>query len=185
MIESARWWSWRRQRLDRSCRGIDDALHSVIALSSAHPSAPLSLLARVPRMLGGMYEGATRSRTMIRLPAMRKAIWLLAHDTAHIPFNACRGSGVLEKSLLRRVGVGLALAAGERLLASGQCKCDRTPSRCNGCDESLRLRRAAAEEASASQPHASRASGSSRSASFAMARDWASTVRSRSATATE
>ena len=57
-------------------------------------------------MLGGMYEGATRARTMIRLPAMRKAVWLLAHDTAQVAFNACRGSGVLERSLLRRVGVG-------------------------------------------------------------------------------
>ncbi|MCA1832331.1 MAG: DNA glycosylase AlkZ-like family protein [Actinomycetota bacterium] len=103
--EQARWWSWRRQRLDRTARGVEDALHSVVALSSANPSAPLSLLARVPRMLQGMYEGATMHRTAVRLPAMRRAVWLLAADTAHIPFHACRGTGVNEQTLLRRTGV--------------------------------------------------------------------------------
>jgi hypothetical protein len=103
--EQSRWWSWRRQRLDRTARGVDDALHSVIALSSAHPSAPLSLLARVPRMLQGMYEGAIHSRIAVRLPAMRRAVWLLASDTAHIPFHACRGTGATERNLLRRTGV--------------------------------------------------------------------------------
>ena len=106
MIEEARWWSWRRQRLDRSCRGIQDALHSVIAVTSANPNAPLALLARVPRMLQGMYEGATRARIVVRLPAMRKAVWLLAADTAHIPFAACRVAAGFERALLRRAGIG-------------------------------------------------------------------------------
>lgn len=104
--EETRWWSWRRQRLDRTARGIDDALKSVIAITSAHPSGPLSLLARVPRMMWGMYDGAIRSRAALRLPAMRRALWMLAADTAHIPFQACRGTGASESNLLRRNGVG-------------------------------------------------------------------------------
>lgn len=104
--EQARWWSWRRQRLDRTSRGVEDALKSVIAITSANPSAPLALLARVPRMLQGMYDGAVKARVAVRLPAMRRAVWLTAADTAHIPFHACRGTGITERNLLRRSGVG-------------------------------------------------------------------------------
>jgi hypothetical protein len=104
--EEARWWSWRRQRLDRTARSIDDALRSVIAITSTNPSAPLALLARVPRMMTGMYEGAIRARSALRLPAMRHAVWLLAGETAHVPFHALRGTGASESNLLRRNGIG-------------------------------------------------------------------------------
>ncbi len=106
MLEQARWWSWRRQRLDRSARGIEDALRSVIAITGLNPNAALALLARVPRMLPGMYEGSTRSKVAVRLPAMRRAIWLMATSTAHIPFRATRGTGSSERGVLRRAGVG-------------------------------------------------------------------------------
>lgn len=104
--EEARWWSWRRQRLDRTARGIEDALRSVIAITGAQPQGPLALLARVPRMLPGLYDGSLRARVAVRLPAMRRAVWLLAAETAHVPFHACRGTGVTERSVLRRSGVG-------------------------------------------------------------------------------
>ena len=45
LLERARWFSWRRQRLDRTCRGVEDCLQSVIGVSSHNPSGPLSLLA--------------------------------------------------------------------------------------------------------------------------------------------
>ncbi len=41
-----RWFSYGRQRLGRSSRDADAVLRDVIAVYSAHPTAPLSLLAR-------------------------------------------------------------------------------------------------------------------------------------------
>ena len=87
-LEQIRWWSWRRQRLDRSCRGIDDCLRSIIGVYSANPQGALSLLARVPRLGQGMVEGAIESRIALRLPAMRRTVWMLHVDTAHMAFHA-------------------------------------------------------------------------------------------------
>ena len=87
-LEQIRWWSWRRQRLDRSCRGIDDCLRSIIGVYSANPQGALSLLARVPRLMQGMVEGAIESRIALRLPAMRRTVWMLHAETAHLAFRA-------------------------------------------------------------------------------------------------
>ncbi|HEX9696193.1 MAG TPA: crosslink repair DNA glycosylase YcaQ family protein [Actinomycetota bacterium] len=90
VVALTRWWSWRRQRLDRSCRGIDDCLRSVVGIPGVHPSAPLSLLARVPRLMQGMYEGALEGRVALRLPAMRRQPHILHGETAHLVYHACR-----------------------------------------------------------------------------------------------
>jgi Winged helix DNA-binding domain len=87
-LEQIRWWSWRRQRLDRSCRGIDDCLRSIVGVYGANPHGALSLLARVPRVMPGMVDGAIESRTALRLPAMGRALWLLHAETAHLAFRA-------------------------------------------------------------------------------------------------
>ncbi len=87
-LEQIRWWSWRRQRLDRSCRGIDDCLRSIVGVCSANPQGALSLLARVPRVMQGMVDGAIESRAALRLPAMRRTVWMLHAETAHLAFRA-------------------------------------------------------------------------------------------------
>lgn len=109
-LELARWWSWRRQRLDRSCRGVDDCLRSIVGIPNAHPSGPLSLLARVPRVMMGMYDGAIENRVALRLPAMRKASYVLHGETAHLVHHATRpvqrktanGSGSSVRSAILR-----------------------------------------------------------------------------------
>ena len=87
-LEQIRWWSWRRQRLDRTCRGIEDCLRSIVGVYSANPTAALSLLARVPRVMQGMVEGAIESKLAVRLPAMRRTVWMLLTDTAHLALAA-------------------------------------------------------------------------------------------------
>lgn len=87
-LEQIRWWSWRRQRLDRSCRGIDDCLQSIVGVYGANPHGALSLLTRVPRVMPGMVDGAIDTRTAIRLPAMRRTVWMLHTETAHLAFRA-------------------------------------------------------------------------------------------------
>ena len=102
-LEQIRWWSWRRQRLDRSSRGIDDCLRSIIGVYSANPQGALSLLARVPRLMQGMVEGAIDSRTALRLPAMRRTVWMLHAETAHLAFRATDTEGPF-RWLLKREG---------------------------------------------------------------------------------
>jgi hypothetical protein len=81
-LEQIRWWSWRRQRLDRTCRGIDDCLRSIVGVYSANPTAALSLLARVPRVMQGMVDGAVESKLAVRIPAMHHMVWMLPTDNA-------------------------------------------------------------------------------------------------------
>lgn len=91
VLERARWFSWRRQRLDRSSAGVLDCLRSVVGVYSSNPSGPLSLLARVPRLLkGAAVEGVIDTKRAVRLPAMRKSVFLLPVETAHLAFWASR-----------------------------------------------------------------------------------------------
>jgi hypothetical protein len=87
-LEQVRWWSWRRQRLDRTCRGVEDCLRSIVGVYSANPMGSLSLLARVPRIMQGMVDGAVESKIALRLPAMRRTVWMLHSETAHLAFHA-------------------------------------------------------------------------------------------------
>ena len=103
-LEQIRWWSWRRQRLDRTCRGIDDCLRSIIGVYSANPHGALSLLARVPRLMQGMVDGAIDSKIALRLPAMRRTVWMLHVETAHLAFRATDQQAPF-RWLLRREGV--------------------------------------------------------------------------------
>ena len=84
-----RWFSYGRQRLGRAGRDPDGVLHDVIGVHSAHPTAPLSLLARCEPFDADAY----RSLCAVRLPAMRGAIHLLPDDTAHLAFHATRRPG--------------------------------------------------------------------------------------------
>jgi hypothetical protein len=45
--EKARWWSYHRQRLGQRASDAEQALRSVVGVYSSHPTAPLSLHARV------------------------------------------------------------------------------------------------------------------------------------------
>ena len=121
-LEQVRWWSWRRQRLDRSCRGIDDCLSSIVGVFGANPQGALSLLARVPRVMPGMVEGAIESRHALRLPAMRRAVWMLHTDTAHLPFRAVDQVGPA-MAAVKRQGISdeeYARLEREILLAAGR-----------------------------------------------------------------
>jgi hypothetical protein len=88
-----RWFSYGRQRLGRSGRDPDAVLRDVVGVYSAHPTAPLSLLARCEPFDANAY----RSLRAVRLPAMRGSIHLLPHESAHLAFRATlRGSATTE-----------------------------------------------------------------------------------------
>ncbi|MGZ4189207.1 MAG: DNA glycosylase AlkZ-like family protein [Actinomycetota bacterium] len=103
LLERARWFSWRRQRLDRSCRGVEDCLISVVGVYSANPFGPLSLLARVPRLLkGAAVEGVIGTKRAVRIPAMRRSVFMVPTETAPAIFWATRAQ---TSSALRRAGI--------------------------------------------------------------------------------
>lgn len=121
-LEQIRWWSWRRQRLDRTCRGIEDCLRSIIGVYSSNPQGALSLLARVPRLMQGMVNGAIDSRRVLRLPAMRRTVWMLHADTAPLAFHATATMAPY-RWLLKRSGISegeYARLEREILLAAGR-----------------------------------------------------------------
>lgn len=53
----------------------------------------------------GMYEGAVEGKVALRLPAMRRAVFLLHSETAHLAFHATRTSGAPERAALKREGI--------------------------------------------------------------------------------
>jgi winged helix DNA-binding protein len=103
-LEQIRWWSWRRQRLDRSSRGVDDCLRSIIGVCSANPMGSLSLLARVPRLMQGMVDGAIESKIALRLPAMRGTVWMVHAQTAHMAMRATYSPPPI-RAMLKREGL--------------------------------------------------------------------------------
>lgn len=103
-LELIRWWSWRRQRLDRACRGIEDCLRSIVGVPAANPHGAFALMARVPRVMSGMVDGAIESRLAVRLPAMRRAVWMVLTETAHLPFRSIDQTAALRPLVLRTVG---------------------------------------------------------------------------------
>jgi hypothetical protein len=105
LLERARWFSWRRQRLDRSCRGVEDCLQSVIGVYSANPFGPLSLLARVPRLLkGAAVEGVIGTKRATRVPAMRRHVFMVPMETAPAILAATRYEAPY-RAALRRAGI--------------------------------------------------------------------------------
>ena len=98
MTEAARWFSYGRQRLGRAGRDPLGVLRDVVAVSSAQPTAPLSLLARCEPLT----PDAFREVVALRLPAMRGAGHLLPRETAHLAFAAVPAPATGEAELRER-----------------------------------------------------------------------------------
>lgn len=139
VLERARWFSWRRQRLDRTSRGVEDCLRSVIGVYSSNPQGPLSLLARVPRLLkGAAVEGVISTKRAVRIPAMRRSIFTVSAEHADAIFAATRTTDRPWWSLLERKGVSersyealreriLAVADAPRSVEEIRAALDRAP----------------------------------------------------------
>jgi hypothetical protein len=90
MTTRLRAWGYRRQRLGRDATDPLDALRSVIAVYSSHPTAPLSLLARSRSLDADRFAGLERRREAIRIPAMRGSVFLVPTETASRILGATR-----------------------------------------------------------------------------------------------
>lgn len=103
LLERLRVFSHHRQRLAQSARTGEQALRDIIAVYSAHPSAPLSLFARTKNFDAKKFRALEDNKQVIRLGAMRRSIHLLPRDTAPQIVAAADGSD--PKMLARRLQV--------------------------------------------------------------------------------
>ncbi len=78
-----RYWSHKRQRLGKKGTHLEQVLTDVIGVYSAHPSAPLSLFARMASFDEQTFYQLDSRRLAYRVPAMRLSIYMLPKNTAH------------------------------------------------------------------------------------------------------
>lgn len=109
VAELARFWSWRRQHLDRDAAGVEDALRSIVAVPGENPSCALALLARVPRLYStDAIASVIRAKRGILLPSFRGKLALVYADLAADAFHATvRARGTVAR-LLTRAGLSQA-----------------------------------------------------------------------------
>jgi len=81
-IEKLRYWSYKQQRLGQQGGSAPDVLKDVIAVYSWHPSASLSLLARVKGMDAEDFYRLDREKLVLRIPAMRLSVHMAPKETA-------------------------------------------------------------------------------------------------------
>lgn len=92
-IERLRSWTHRRQRLGDPAKSPLEALSSVVAVYSAHPTAPLALAARTAGMTADGFRRLELDRAALRIPGMRGTRFLAPRETAgriFAPFGMSR-----------------------------------------------------------------------------------------------
>lgn len=80
--ERFRYWSHRRQSLGKRGTTLSGVLRAVVAVYSSHPSGPLSLFARVRSFSAQGFRKLEQDRLALRVPAMRKSVYLVPTETA-------------------------------------------------------------------------------------------------------
>lgn len=75
-------WTHRRQRLGNPALTAGEALRAVVAVYSAHPTAPLALQGRVRAMRGEDFRELERLRQALRIPGMRGTSFLAPVESA-------------------------------------------------------------------------------------------------------
>jgi len=105
--ERLRAWSHGRQRLSDPASSLDQALRAVVAVYSTHPTAPLALWARTRSFTAGAYRRIDRDRKGVRMPAMRRTVFLVPRVDAARIFTAVRGSPAHALRALKRHGFSI------------------------------------------------------------------------------
>jgi hypothetical protein len=92
LIDRLRAWTHSRQRLGNPARTPEDALRAVVAVYATHPTSPLTLAVRTGALTGDRYRRIDRERKGLRLPAMRRTLFLVPRKSAARVFTAVRQS---------------------------------------------------------------------------------------------
>jgi hypothetical protein len=82
LLPRLRAWTRARLLLDRSAPDIESAIDRLTAVYSSHPTAPLSLLCRLPALTAGEVVALDERHDWLRLPAMRGSIFAMPTEQA-------------------------------------------------------------------------------------------------------
>src|SRR3569623_746752 len=83
-----RHWSYKRQQLGKQGAKPIQVLKDIIGVYSWHPSAALSLYARLKSFNETDFYKLETSKAIVRMPAMRLSVHMLPTDTAAQIFAA-------------------------------------------------------------------------------------------------
>ena len=107
-LDRLRAWSYERQRIGKPAAGPAQALRAVVAVYATHPTAPLALRARARTFTAAGYRRLDRDGQAIRIPAMRRTVFLVPRATATRIFSAVRPSESDALRGLKRQKISLA-----------------------------------------------------------------------------
>jgi hypothetical protein len=133
-------WTYQRQLLGRRGSNALDALRTVIAVYSTHPTAPLALLARSNRLSRSEFQALEQTRKVVRIVAMRGSAFMLPTETAARVFAATRVGQEQLDGILRPRGLDAATYTRLTSLVLECCSKPVTPSElrnCAGTDEDV------------------------------------------------
>jgi hypothetical protein len=107
LIGRLRAWSYLRQRFGNPARSPTDALRAVVAVYATHPTCPLALAVRTSALTAARYRRIDRDRKGIRIPAMRKTLFLVPREHAARVFTAVRLTPDQALQSLKRHGLSV------------------------------------------------------------------------------
>ena len=81
-IHKIRNWSYNKQYVGKQGKNLESVLKNIIGVYSAHPSAPLSLCARLQSFNQQDFYNLDMQRKVLRVPAMRESVFLLPKENA-------------------------------------------------------------------------------------------------------
>ncbi len=115
-------WSHSRQRLGDPARTPEEAVRAVVAVYATHPTCPLAVAVRTRSLTGDRYRRIDRAGKALRVPAMRKTLFLVPREHASRIFTAVRQSPTQSLRSLKRHDLSLEDYAriAERVLAAAQ-----------------------------------------------------------------
>jgi len=102
LTDRSRAWTYQRQRLGGQAVTAIEALRSVVAAYSAHPTAPLALRARVGLLTAEQFRRLDERREALRIPGMRGSLFLAPRETAATIFAPFAISTARVMTRLRR-----------------------------------------------------------------------------------
>ncbi len=88
IINRFRYWSYNRQLLGKQGTNLNQVLKDIIGVYSSHPSAPLSLRARVRTFSEQAFYNLDNNKLALRVPAMRLSAYMLSRETTDLVFSA-------------------------------------------------------------------------------------------------
>jgi hypothetical protein len=107
LTDRLRAWIYARQRLGDPARTLEQALRAVVAVYATHPTAPLALWARTATFSPARYRRLDRDRKAVRIPAMRRTVFLVPRANAGRIFTATRASQAHARGRLKQHGLSI------------------------------------------------------------------------------